>query len=577
MESPEIRKLSPYVRLTCVNMLVFGIELTISAGFSYLPPMLLKAGFGEVAMTWIMGVGPFFALLTVPFLGSWSDNCTSSWGRRKPFMLGISLTLMASIIFIVFGHLTPTFLNVFLLVTGSVLLNYCCQVGLNPCEALIADMTENSVHHQLGFTIYSIMISLGGCVGYLITAIDWSNTSLYWFFQSSERTSFAFVFVLLIISLLLTLLMADDKPLIVISHSKSLPSKRTSTNRNYEDIGYESASNDSQEDTLIPHSTSLPMIHTSPDKCPIKCFQVAKRLLPKKLRRIYCQMFISTRSIVKKIRCLWTGPVRFVKNCAEGCHNLIQVPRVLRLLFFSDLFCWTALMCQLMYYTDYVGQRVYGGDPKAPELSEARKLYDEGVRMGSFGLLLHGIVSSIYACTLQKYLLKRYGCRFVYFLGLFIYTISMSWTLLTDDLFMINLMAAISGTGFAAITTIPYMLISAYHSQPDIYFPETICSKSSSTTTSIDDDSMEDDAIPDDISEELRIEDNDEGKKHNRGFGVDLAVLDAAYFLSQTVISLFIGSIVDATQSVTAYIAIAAFFGAVSCFYSTTVVFPPHI
>lgn len=48
---------SPLFTLVCLNMLVCGIEFCASAGFTYIPPMLLKAGFGEASMTCVMAVG----------------------------------------------------------------------------------------------------------------------------------------------------------------------------------------------------------------------------------------------------------------------------------------------------------------------------------------------------------------------------------------------------------------------------------------------------------------------------------------------------------------------------------------
>ena len=47
---------------------------------------------------------PFFALYTVPIIGKRSDDCTSRWGRRRPFIFGISLALILSLIMLVAGQ-----------------------------------------------------------------------------------------------------------------------------------------------------------------------------------------------------------------------------------------------------------------------------------------------------------------------------------------------------------------------------------------------------------------------------------------------------------------------------------------
>ena len=59
----------------------------------------------------------------------------------------------------------------------------------------------------------------------------------------------------------------------------------------------------------------------------------------------------------------------------------------------------------------------------------------------------------------------------------------------------------------------------------------------------------------------------------SRGICLDLAILDSAFLLSQVVPSLFMGSIVQFTQSVTAYMVSAASFGLVAIYFATKVVF----
>lgn len=58
-----------------------------------------------------------------------------------------------------------------------------------------------------------------------------------------------------------------------------------------------------------------------------------------------------------------------------------------------------------------------------------------------------------------------------------------------------------------------------------------------------------------------------------RGVGLDFAILDSTLLLSQVFPSLFMGMIVQFTQSVTAYIASSAIFGAISVYFATRVIF----
>lgn len=58
-----------------------------------------------------------------------------------------------------------------------------------------------------------------------------------------------------------------------------------------------------------------------------------------------------------------------------------------------------------------------------------------------------------------------------------------------------------------------------------------------------------------------------------RGICLDLAILDSAFLMSQVAPSLFMGSIVQLSQSVTAYMVSAAGLGLVAIYFATQVVF----
>ena len=47
---------------------------------------------------------PLVALFTVPVIGHWSDICTSQWGRRRPFIFGLSLFLILSLVLLCIGQ-----------------------------------------------------------------------------------------------------------------------------------------------------------------------------------------------------------------------------------------------------------------------------------------------------------------------------------------------------------------------------------------------------------------------------------------------------------------------------------------
>lgn len=82
--------------------------------------------------------------------------------------------------------------------------------------------------------------------------------------------------------------------------------------------------------------------------------------------------------------------------------SIVRMPKSLLILCLTNLFSWMSLLCYSLFFTDFVGQAVYGGNPKAPVGSRAHELYDEGVRVGSFGMSLYSLACGIYSIFIEK-------------------------------------------------------------------------------------------------------------------------------------------------------------------------------
>ena len=90
--------------------------------------------------------------------------------------------------------------------------------------------------------------------------------------------------------------------------------------------------------------------------------------------------------------------------------SIVFMPPSLRILCFTHLLGWMSLLCYSLYFTDFMGQEVYGGDPFAPPGSEARRVYADGVRKGSYAMALYSITCSI--CSLcTEIFINKFGKR----------------------------------------------------------------------------------------------------------------------------------------------------------------------
>ncbi|XP_066276254.1 solute carrier family 45 member 3-like [Branchiostoma lanceolatum] len=458
-------------RLLLLNSLVFGIEICAAAGFTFVPPLLLKSGMEDSQMSLVLGIGPFIALFLVPAIGATSDQCQSSLGRRRPFILILSAGICLSLVFIPYGELIGNSLGgkpyaMSIITLGVVLLDCCTQACFTPMEALLADIYGNTEMSESSFLVYTFMVSLGGCVGYLLTAIDWENSMLALWVGGQEQAVFLLLFLLFAGSLGVTVFTAKEKV---------------------------SGERDSQV-TFTPHR-----------RCRI-CDFVPRACLQ--------------------------SVVAFTRLIPKGLTNSIEAPFVLRRLQVAHFFMWAALFCYTMFFSDFVGEEVYHGRPHALVGSDERKLYDEGVRMGSFGLLIQCVMAAVFSMFLET-VVKQIGERRTLQLSMALFTVAMTLLVFVRTPVMVVMMSALTGFASAAANSLPYTLVGAYHEQQEIFF-----------------------AFDSPLTESLR----------SSGVGVHMAALDSSYFLAQIMLSALMGYIVHITHSVTTYITCAALLGVAACF-----------
>lgn len=256
-------------------------------------------------------------LVSVPLLGSASDHWRGRYGRRRPFIWALSLGVLLSLFLIpragrLAGLLCPDArpLELALLILGVGLLDFCGQVCFTPLEALLSDLFRDPDHCRQAFSVYAFMISLGGCLGYLLPAIDWDASALAPYLGTQEECLFGLLTVIFLTCVAATLLVAEEAALGPAEPPEGL-------------------------------SVSPMPPHCCPGRARL-AFRNLGTLFPR-LHQLCC-----------------------------------RVPRTLRRLFVAELCSWMAFMTFTLFYTDFVGEGLYQGVPRAEPGTEARRHYDEG-------------------------------------------------------------------------------------------------------------------------------------------------------------------------------------------------------
>uniref|UniRef100_A0A672R539 Solute carrier family 45 member 3 n=1 Tax=Sinocyclocheilus grahami TaxID=75366 RepID=A0A672R539_SINGR len=483
-------------QLFLINALTCGLEVCLAAGTIYIPPMLLEAGVEERFMTMVLAVGPVLGLIVVPLIGSASDSLRSKYGCRRPFiwvlcmgvLLGLLIIPQTSTLVTLLTKQQRHWLEVPLLALAICLMEFCGQACFTPLEALVSDLFPGEEESRKAFSVYSLMLSLGGCIGYLLPAVDWTTSDTVVYLGGQE----AFIYVVL-------------TGMAFISEER----------------------------------------HENLKTCCCPC------------AAFHTRTFSSLLSVVPRIYLL----------CS-------RMPKVIARLFVAELCSWMALMSFMLFYTDFVGEGLYNGVPSDEPGSLGRTRYDEGVRMASLGLFLQCVTSVIFSLLMERMVLCI-GVRKLYLSSVILLAVSTAVMTVSHNIILVTIVTAI----------LPYTLTCLYHSNTQVMTPnKTSCrispsemspsTKQKRTNGCVNGYPAFQSNIKNSQSLDLHVSITLEPQPSAvRGMGTDIAILDSAYLLSQVAPSLFMGSIVQLFQSVTAYMACASLLSLVAVYFSSKIVF----
>lgn len=498
--------------------------------------MLRKAGFSEQARGLILSIGPLLCILGVPVVGAWSDRCRSRLGRRRPFLLGLGALLAAALASIAFVDvLLGSAAHGPVLAVATVVLDFATQAMLNPSQSLLYDLV---VDIDYGFSVYSFTLSLGGLFGYLLSAVDWSGTALG--YAGQERAVFLLMLVALGACLAVTLVLAKEKPLALVKENGALNGNPTRPlpfcTLVVLDKSPTANGNSTQVDCNGNGSTTLEPGTPSHEHGPSRAGGISwiHSFPGGKAKSSPVDLLRTFSSGVLMLACETFCHV-FVVLPARAVASVLRVPSSLRRLFLFQLLAWMALMAHYVYFTDFTGEVVYHGRPEESASSDDRTRYDLGVRAGSWGLLVNCISSSLYSLCVQWRVTEHFGQRFGLLLGMGTFAIAMSGLLVFTDFVSMLTLSAMTGIAAAALDSIPYALACLYCEQSQEYF---------------------------------------KGSRYIPGVGQCLALLATAEYLSQVLLTLFMGYIFSATHTVASYVAVAVVCALASCYAATFVVCP---
>lgn len=141
---------------------------------------------------------------------------------------------------------------------------------------------------------------------------------------------------------------------------------------------------------------------------------------------------------------------------------LASMPSHYRSLCLSHLIGWTAFLSNMLFFTDFMGQIVYHGNPYSTHNSTEFLIYERGVEIGCWGLCINSVFSSLYS-YFQKALVSYIGLKGLYFTGYLLFGLGTGLIGLFPNVYSTLVLCASFGVMSSTLYTVPFNLMAEYH------------------------------------------------------------------------------------------------------------------
>ncbi|XP_056254846.1 solute carrier family 45 member 4 [Seriola aureovittata] len=220
--------------------------------------------------------------------------------------------------------------------------------------------------------------------------------------------------------------------------------------------------------------------------------------------------------------------------------SMLKMPPELLRLCACHLLTWFSIIAEAVFFTDFMGQVIYHGDPTAPANSTLLDNYHRGVQMGCWGLVIYAMTAATCSALLQKYLDNfDLSIKIIYILGTLGFSIGTAVMAIFPNVYVSMVMISSMGIISMSISYCPYALLGQYHEMKE-YIQHS-------------------------------------PGNSRRGFGIDCAILSCQVYISQILVASALGAVVEAVGSVRV-IPLVASGGSLLGFFTACflVIYPSH-
>ena len=368
----------PIRALIQVASVAAGVQFGWALQLSLLTPYVQELGIPHALASLIWLCGPISGMIVQPIVGHYSDTCTSSFGRRRPFIMGGAMLVVVAVLIIgysadlgfLFGDTVesrPWAIGIF--VFGFWVLDLANNTLQGPCRALLADFTgKDQRRNRRANAFFSLFMALGNILGFATGAYDgWYKIFPFTYTKACDpacanlKSAFLLGVILLLLTTVLSVTAASEIPydpirkknLVVKSVTPLLSEKSETPASASSGTVSNDVEDDEDDDEDEGESEAL----------------------------------------------FW-----------ELMGALRDLPRPMWCILIVTALTWISWFPFLLFDTDWMGREVYGGDPTVPTKSA---YYYDGVHMGSLGLLLNSVVLGLFSLCIE-FCCRKLGSSYVW-------------------------------------------------------------------------------------------------------------------------------------------------------------------
>ena len=391
-----VKRQLPLGRLVMLSTVLFyvGYNYAVNEGFGV--PLLLEAGLDERYAPFVFGISSLINVILGGYLGSSSDRCTSSLGRRRPYIIGLTILLLVGMILYPNGDVLSDAFQLkhndrkIYLITHITICVIVVDISSDLIHTLGRSYLFDSITIQQsskGNAIFSFMMGAGSLVGSLLSAVNWKSV-LHLSNGSQTKVVFGTALVITLIGTILTLTSVKEPR--VRKDGKLDYMQYISERRKYLCCNYFAFN------LYVAHE-----INTSIQNKEVSQTEETEPLPPK-----------TSLQQNRNHKNVWKSPwylfMQTYRRIQDSLYFITSLSTPVLWLWLAQVLEWIATISLLFLITNFVAIFIYNGTPDADTNSKEKEDYDKGLQMGFYCKCI-GFGSSLF---FSVFLYSKYSYRF---------------------------------------------------------------------------------------------------------------------------------------------------------------------